>query len=78
MDKGDVFSILTALIIVSVLALLLRPPVAEAGPEIPPEISAPTPAVTVPPRTDACRAARTHQALLRDRSLGLPPPLPSP
>ncbi|BBL68532.1 hypothetical protein [Methanoculleus chikugoensis] len=48
MDKGDVFSILTALIIVSVLALLLRPPVAEAGPEIP-EISAPTPAVTVPP-----------------------------
>ncbi|MDK2915450.1 MAG: hypothetical protein PWR25_7 [Euryarchaeota archaeon] len=48
MDKGDVFSILAALIIVSVLALAIRPPVAEAGPEIP-KIPTPTPTVTPAP-----------------------------
>ncbi|WP_143706357.1 hypothetical protein [Methanoculleus marisnigri] len=48
MDKGDVFSILAALLIVSVLALVFRPPVAEAGQEIP-EIPTPTPPVTVLP-----------------------------
>ncbi|KLK87785.1 hypothetical protein SZ63_09205 [Methanoculleus sediminis] len=48
MDKGDVFSILAALIIVSVLALAFRPPVADAGPEIP-KNPAPTLPVTVPP-----------------------------
>ncbi|KAF5085056.1 hypothetical protein DSECCO2_73800 [anaerobic digester metagenome] len=47
-DKGDVFSILAALLIVSALALAFRPPVAEAGPEIP-EIPTPTPPITVTP-----------------------------
>ena len=48
MDKGDVLSILAALIIVSVVALAVRPPVAEVGPEIP-ESPAPTPPVTAAP-----------------------------
>lgn len=48
MDKGDVFSILAALIIVSVVALVLRPPMTEAGPTVP-ESPVPTPLVTTPP-----------------------------
>lgn len=48
MDKGDVFSILAALIVVSVVALVFRPPVAEAGPEIPESLT-PTPTVTATP-----------------------------
>ncbi len=48
MDKGDVFTILAALIIVSVIALVFRPPVTEAGPEIP-ESPAPTPPITAAP-----------------------------
>jgi len=47
-DKGDVFSILAALIVVSVVALVFRPPVAEAGPEIPESLT-PTPTVTATP-----------------------------
>jgi hypothetical protein len=47
-DKGDVFSILAALVIVSVLVLLVRPPIAEAGPEAP-EIQDPTPPITISP-----------------------------
>ncbi len=51
MDKGDALSILAALIIVSAMALVFRPPVAEAGPEVT-EIFAPesttTPAATAP------------------------------
>lgn len=49
MDKGDVLSIFAALIIVSAMALFFRPPVAEAGPEVPDTLapeSTPTPAVT--------------------------------
>ncbi len=47
-DKGDVFTILAALIIVSAIALVFRPPIAEAGSEIP-ESPTPTPSVTAPP-----------------------------
>ncbi len=47
-DKGDVFSILAALVIVSVLVLLVRPPIAEAGPEAL-EIPDPTHPVTISP-----------------------------
>jgi hypothetical protein len=47
-DKGDVFSILAALIIVSVIALVLRPPGAETVPEVP-ETPAPTPLGTATP-----------------------------
>lgn len=49
MDRGDVFSILAALIIISVLALIFRPPVAEAGQEIP-EIPISTPPITILPK----------------------------
>ncbi|MDN7012811.1 hypothetical protein FGW20_07105 [Methanoculleus sp. FWC-SCC3] len=49
MDKGDVLSILAALIVVSVIALVLRPPVAETVPEVP-RTPTPTPFVTVPPK----------------------------
>ncbi|WP_366515169.1 hypothetical protein [Methanoculleus sp.] len=48
MDKGDVFTILAALVIVSMIALVLRPPVAEIVPEVP-ESPTPTPSVTATP-----------------------------
>ena len=51
-DKGDILSIFTALIIVSAIALVFRPPVAEAGPEVLEPLAPvgiPTPAVTTPP-----------------------------
>lgn len=55
MDKGDVFSIIAALIIVVAIAVIFRPPGADAGaaiPEVPdsptPEIT-PTPTITAPP-----------------------------
>jgi hypothetical protein len=47
-DKGDVLSILAALIVVSVIALVLRPPVAETVPEVP-GTPTPTPFVTAAP-----------------------------
>jgi hypothetical protein len=47
-DKGDAFSILAALIIITAIALVFRPPVAEAGPEIP-ESPDPTPTATATP-----------------------------
>ena len=52
MDKGDILSIFTALIIVSAIALVFRPPVAEAGLEVLEPLAPvgiPTPAVTTPP-----------------------------
>ena len=51
-DKGDILSIFTALIIVSAIALVFRPPVTEAGPEVLEPLAPvgiPTPAVTTPP-----------------------------
>jgi len=48
-DKGDLLSIIAALIIVSAVALLLRPPAAEPGsgvPETP--VTTPTPPITTP------------------------------
>ena len=51
-DKGDILSIFTALIIVSAIALVFRPPVAEAGLEVLEPLAPvgiPTPAVTTPP-----------------------------
>ena len=52
MDKGDVFSILAALIIVSAIAMVFRLPAAEAGSEVQESLtpeSIPTPYVTAPP-----------------------------
>ena len=52
MDKGDVFSILAALILVSAVAVAVQMPPAETGPatpEIPTQASTPTPAVTASP-----------------------------
>lgn len=51
-DRGDVFSILAALILVSVVAVAVQMPPAEAGaaaPQIPTQASTPTPAVTASP-----------------------------
>ena len=51
-DKGDILSIFTALIIVSAIALVFRPPVAEAGLEVLEPLAPvgiPTPDVTTPP-----------------------------
>jgi len=51
-DKGDILSIFAALIIVSAIALVFRPPVAEAGLEVLEPLAPvgiPTPAVTTPP-----------------------------
>ncbi len=49
MDKGDVITILAALIIVSAIALAFRPPAAEAGPETLAPERTPAPADTTPP-----------------------------
>ncbi len=51
-DKGDVFSILAALIIVSLVAIALRLPAAEAGPTVPETLTrenVPTPTITAAP-----------------------------
>lgn len=51
MDKGDILSILAALIIVSLVAVVLQFPAAEAGPEVPvtaPAKTTPEPPVTPP------------------------------
>jgi hypothetical protein len=47
-DKGDALSIVAALIIVSAIAVIFRPPVADAGSEIPENIP-PPPTVTAAP-----------------------------
>lgn len=54
MDKGDIISILAALVIISVLALVFRSPVAE-GKEETPEIPIPTtlPSTVLPTQTPA-------------------------
>lgn len=52
MDKGDVFSILAALIIVSAVGVVFHSPTAEAEPEVPVSVlpdDTPTPPVTVAP-----------------------------
>ncbi len=52
MDKGDILSIFAALVIVSAIALIFRPPIAEAGPEASEPLAPvdiPTLAVTTPP-----------------------------
>lgn len=51
MDKGDVFSILAALVIVSLVAVVFQSPVAEAGPEVPATVTpetTPKPSVPLP------------------------------
>ncbi|KAF5047897.1 hypothetical protein DSECCO2_455710 [anaerobic digester metagenome] len=61
-DKGDVFSIVAALIIVVAVAVVFRPPGADAGTEVPegpaPEIT-PTPSITAPPAPEPTRISYT-------------------
>ncbi|WP_292517707.1 hypothetical protein [Methanoculleus sp.] len=52
MDKGDILSILAALLIVSVAGIVFHPPAMETGPEAPvsnPPESVPTPPITASP-----------------------------
>jgi len=51
-DKGDIFSILAALIVVSLVAVVFQPPVADVVPEVPANVTletTPNPSVTPPP-----------------------------